>query len=78
MSKSTAIALYRQFPKELFRVNSGPHVKLRAFKTQMPSAYYDIATVHEEGKRLRDMKVLPKALDPGYKGGLLAASRGRA
>ncbi|KAL6857817.1 hypothetical protein ACO1O0_005260 [Amphichorda felina] len=67
MSKSAAIATYRRFPKELFRVNSGWRVKLRPFKTNNPEAFYDIATAHEEGKRLREMKVLPKALELDYK-----------
>ena len=71
MSKSAAIATYRRFPRELFRVNSGWRVKLRPFKTNNPEAFYDIATAHEEGKRLREMKVLPKALEPDYKCELL-------
>lgn len=66
MSKTAAIATYRRFPKELFRVNSGWRVNLRPRMVARPSAYYDIATTFEEGKRLRDTKVQAKVLEPGY------------
>jgi hypothetical protein len=54
MSRSSLVAVFNRFPKELFRVNNGPAVKLRAWR---PNRYvYDV--VPENGF------VKPKALDP--------------
>jgi hypothetical protein len=54
MSRSGLIAVFNRFPKELFRVNNGPAVKVRSWR---PNRYaYDI--VPENGF------VKPKALDP--------------
>ncbi|RSM03313.1 hypothetical protein CEP52_007461 [Fusarium oligoseptatum] len=54
MSVSNLISVFRKFPKELFRVNNGPQVKLRVL--QPKRHVYDIVT--ENGL------ALPKALDP--------------
>jgi hypothetical protein len=49
------ISVFRSFPKELFRVNTGRHIKLRVHK---PGRYlYDIVA-------LKGRFVEPKALDP--------------
>lgn len=34
MSSSNLIAVFKQFPKELFRVNNGPQIKLRTWRSQ--------------------------------------------
>lgn len=34
MSSSNLIAVFKQFPKELFRVNNGPQIKLRTWGSQ--------------------------------------------
>ncbi|UNI13307.1 hypothetical protein JDV02_000064 [Purpureocillium takamizusanense] len=54
MTLSNLIGVFRKFPKELFRVNNGPFVKLRVWSPQRHT--YDIFI--EQGL------VVPKALDP--------------
>ncbi|KAK4695070.1 hypothetical protein P7C71_g2606, partial [Lecanoromycetidae sp. Uapishka_2] len=49
------IATFTTTPKELFRMNKGTSVALRAFPTK-PKGKYDLLTVAG--------KVIPKALDP--------------
>jgi hypothetical protein len=59
MPPSNLIGVFREFPRELFRVNNGPLIKLRVWSPQRHS--YDIFT--ERGL------VVPKALDAsGYAG----------
>ncbi|KAI0010078.1 hypothetical protein F4779DRAFT_327899 [Xylariaceae sp. FL0662B] len=50
------IARYRKFPRELFRVNGGPEVKLRAFEPARRNVYDIIVD--------KDGMVHPKALHP--------------
>ncbi len=57
------INTFKILPKELFRVNNGPSISLRALPTK-PQGSYDLLT--EAGK------VKPKALDPkSYAGEIL-------
>ncbi|KAI1275389.1 hypothetical protein F5Y07DRAFT_175237 [Xylaria sp. FL0933] len=54
MASTGLISVFRSFPKELFRVNNGRHIKLRV---QQPGRHvFDIVT--------RNGRVEPKALDP--------------
>ena len=48
------IATYKVFPKELFRVNKGPDISLRAFPTR-PKRKFDLLTING--------MVKPKALN---------------
>ncbi|KAL8909114.1 MAG: hypothetical protein Q9171_005180 [Xanthocarpia ochracea] len=51
------INVFKTLPKELFRVNNGPSIRLRAFpKKKKPTGAYDLLT--EGGK------VKPRGLDP--------------
>ncbi|POR34327.1 Uncharacterized protein TPAR_05471, partial [Tolypocladium paradoxum] len=51
---STLIATFRSFPKELFRVNNGPHVSIRPWSPKR--RIYDIL--------VKNGRVQPKSLDP--------------
>lgn len=68
MKLPRAVGLIKTFttvPKELFRVNKGLDVALRAF-TKLPKGKYDLLTVNG--------MVLPKALDPDTYAGNDSAS----
>ncbi|KAG7288366.1 hypothetical protein NEMBOFW57_007897 [Staphylotrichum longicolle] len=54
MPRPNLISIFNKFPKELFRVNNGPSVRLR---TQRPHKYQHDVVPHNG-------LVLPKALDP--------------
>lgn len=57
MSKNKFLKSFTQIPKELFRLNNGPAIRLRAMEGPLrPQRSFDLLT--DKGK------VKPKALDP--------------
>lgn len=51
----SAVGVYKKFPKELFRLNKGPYVRLREYKSRRGPCYDVVAN--------NDGNVEPRALD---------------
>jgi len=63
----SVLGVYRKFPRELFRLNKGPRVRLREFKSRRGPLFDVVAN--------GDGNIEPKALDPAtYTGKTIAAS----
>ena len=62
----SVVGVYRKFPRELFRLNKGPRVRLREYKSRRGPLYDVVAN--------DDGNIEPKALDPAtYTGETFAA-----
>ena len=52
----SVLGVYRKFPRELFRLNKGPRVRLREYKSRRGPLFDVVAN--------DDGNIEPKALDP--------------